>query len=117
MLIDPRSTTTQHNMTCRNSCCGKGQGCGSGRGYNRNKRNRHQKQDQDKKETKFAPKVSGKVQRCMFETVKEHIPHKMQKDLEHGKHIATNLRKGIDTGISMEKPEREEAEKKAMTKE
>ena len=64
---------------------------------------------------KFVPKIAGKVQRYTYETVKDHILHKLQKDLEHGKDIATNLRSDADTGIDMKEPIREEAEKKEMT--
>ena len=66
---------------------------------------------------KFALKISGKVQGYMYETVKYHILHKLQKDLEIGEDIATNLRKGKDTRIEMKEPVQEVTQKDPMTKE
>lgn len=60
---------------------------------------------------KFAPKIAGKVQGHTYETVKDHILHELQKDLEFRQDIATNLRNGEDTRIGMEEPEREVAQK------
>ena len=102
-------------MTGRTGDCGRGQGCGSGRGYLRNKKYSKQSQQSDKKEMKFVPKMVGKSQACTFKTVKECVLQELQKDLVDDKDIATNLRKGEDTGIGIEKPERKVVEKKEMT--
>ena len=55
---------------------------------------------------KFAPKIAGKVQGYTYETVKDYILHGLQKDLECGEDLATNLRNGEDTRITLEEPTR-----------
>ena len=102
-------------MAGRSSGCGRGQGCGSGQGFNRSRRSSSYKQEPDKKEMKSVPKIAGEVQGYTYETIKDHILHKLQKDLEHGKEIATNLRKGVNDGIDMTEQIRDKAEKKQMT--
>ena len=96
----------------------RGQGHGSGRVHtNQRCSNKHGNANQklDKKEMKFAPKVTGKVQVCTHETVKNYSPWGLQKDSEHGKDTTTNLRNGVNAGISLEIPVREEAPKLVMT--
>ena len=102
-------------MSGRHAGRGRGRGCGSGRGFSKNRKNTNYNQDSDKKEMKFIPKGTGKVQGYTYETVKEYILHELQKELEYGKDIATNLRKGEDTGITLEQPIRLIAQKVVMT--
>ena len=65
---------------------------------------------------KFIPKVAGKS-RVTFETVKEYILNKLQRDLVHRKDILTNLRKGVDSLIGLSVPVRKTAVKREMTEE
>ena len=95
---------------------GKGRGRGSGRGFYRKKNGGDKPKDDDnKKEMKFTPKIAGKSQGYTYETVKEHIPQETQKTLVNGEDIASNLRKGEDTGISDTKPVRAKAVKIEIT--
>ena len=104
-------------MTGRNIGCSGGQGCGSGQGFKRNKRSSGYKQESDKKEMKFLPKIAGEVQGHTHETIEDYIMHKLWKDSEHGEDITKNLRKGVDTGVDMKEPIREETKKNPMTTE
>ena len=54
----------------------------------------------------FTPHTIGKHQTVTFDAVKEHILQKLQIDLDDGHDIVECLRKGINTGIPLAKPER-----------
>ena len=84
---------------------GKPQGCGTNKTYNKTKKVT-QNQEPNKKEMLFVPKNAGKMQGHTYETIKEYILNELQKDLEHGEDLASNLRKGKDTGIEMKEPTR-----------
>ena len=105
-------------MTGRNSTRSRSRGRRTRRGNNnRYGRSGTHKSTLDKKEMKFVPQVAGKSQGYTYETVKEHILQELQKELVSGEEIATNLRKGEDTGIDMPEPKQKIAVKKEMTDE
>ena len=95
---------------------GKPRGRGTSKNYNKTKKTTYI-QETDKKEMLFMPKKVSKIQGCTCKTVKEYFLNELQKDLEHGEDLATNLRKGEDTRITLEEPTREIAKKQNMTAE
>ena len=60
---------------------------------------------------KFTLKVAGKSQGYTYDTVKEHILQEIQEKLINGQELASNLREGVDKGISEQKLSRLKAPK------
>ena len=96
---------------------GKPRGRGTTKKTYNNTKKITQNQDPNKKEMLFVPKNAGKMQGHTYETVKEYLLNELQKDLEHGEDLATNLRKGEDTGISLDEPTRTIAPRQNLTQE